>query len=205
MTSDRPQTAPEHNPTRPMHRRRLALVLAAIAGSVAIAAYVWHDTRTPRRFAVVVDGRLYRSGSVSPRQLEYLANRYGIRTVISLLNPDAPESVAERQAAQRLGLTWHNIPLPGNGASTPADRRRIRQLLVPPLAEPTLVHCAAGVNRTGLAIGLYRIHHDGWTVEQVINEMLRFDFDNEATHANLRDALAAEAALARGGNPRPAP
>ena len=194
MTDDRPQTVPAPNPARPIHRRRrLTLVLAAIVGSAAIAAYVWHDTRTPRRFAAVVDGRLYRSGGVSPRQLEYLANRYGIRTVISLLNPEAPESVAEREAAQRLGLTWHNIPLPGNGASTPADRRRIRQLLNPPLTEPTLVHCAAGTNRTGLAIGLYRIHHDGWTDDQVIAEMLRFDFENGPNHQQLREALAAEA------------
>ena len=125
--------------------------------------------------------------------------------MISLLNPDAPESIAEREAAERLGLRWHNIPLRGNGASTPADRDRIRQLLSAPPAEPTLVHCAAGTNRTGLAIGMYRIRHDGWTVEQVIDEMLRFDFENGTHHANLRDALAGEAELARDGKPRSAP
>ncbi len=205
MTHGRAQPGPDTKPPRPPYRRLLAILETASLLTAAGGGYVWHDSRSPKRFAAVVDGLLYRSGGVSPRQLEYISRRYGIRTVISLLNPDAPESIAEREAAERLGLRWHNIPLPGNGASMPADRDRIRRLLSAPHAEPTLVHCAAGTNRTGLAIGMYRIQHDGWTVEQVIDEMLRFDFENEAHHANLRDALAAEAALARDGNPRPAP
>lgn len=205
MTDDHSQTVPAYDPTRSMQRGRVALVLAALVGAGAVAAFIWHDTRTPKRFASVVEGQLYRSGGVSPRQLEYLATRYGIRTVISLLNPDAPESVAEREAAQRLGLTWHNIPLPGNGASTANDRRRIRQLLDPLPGEPTLVHCAAGANRTGLAIGIYRIHHDGWTDEQVIAEMLRFDFENGPNHQQLREALAAEAGTSAHGAVSTAP
>lgn len=197
--------AEQERRARPPARRRLAILVTALLLATTIGGYVWHDSRTPKRFAAVVDGRLYRSGSVSPRQLEYLADRYGIRTVVSLLNPDAPESAAEREAAQRLGLTWYNVPLRGNGASTPADREIIRQFFRRLPLQPTLVHCAAGTNRTGLAIGMYRIHHDGWTYEQVIEEMLQFDFENEANHANLRDALAAEAALARDGKPRSAP
>ena len=197
--------AEQEQRARPPCRRRLAILVTALLLATTIVGYVWHDSRTPKRFAAVVDGLLYRSGGVSPRQLEYISQRYGIRTVISLLNPDAPESIAEREAAERLGLTWHNIPLRGNGSSTRADRDRIRELLARPPAEPTLVHCAAGTNRTGLAIGIYRIRHDGWTVERVIDEMLRFDFENEANHANLRDALAAEAALARDRKPRSAP
>ena len=171
MTNERTQAGPTIKATRPPYRRPWPILATAVLLTTAIGGYVWHDSRTPKRFAAVVDGLLYRSGGVSPRQLEYVSRRYGIRTVISLLNPDAPESIAEREAAERLGLRWHNIPLRGNGSSTPADRDRIRQLLSAPPAEPTLVHCAAGTNRTGLAIGMYRIRQDGWTVEQVIDEI----------------------------------
>lgn len=182
---------------RNLFRRRWWLVVP-IAVGLAVAAAVWHqNTRLPKRFAAVVAGRLYRSGSVSPVQLDHLRREYDIRRVICLLASDAEVTQSERQAAQQLGIEWHNVPLAGDGSSTPADRRRIRALL---LAEPpegaTLVHCAAGSNRTGLAIGMYRLHHDGWPLDRVLDEMRAFGFKDKPHHENLRRALAAEAAAA---------
>ena len=146
----------------------------------------------PKRFGVVEPGRLYRCGEISPAQLEHLAAEYHLRTVLSLLAPDAPESVAERQAAERLGLRWVNVPLPGNGASTAEERTRIKAVLFDLDAGPTLVHCAAGTNRTGLAVGMYRLHRHGWTLEQVLAEMRDFGFEDLPKHENLRQALEAE-------------
>jgi protein tyrosine phosphatase (PTP) superfamily phosphohydrolase (DUF442 family) len=172
----------------------LAVALAAIAGAALVS---WDlGQRLPRRFAPVVEGGLYRSGAVSPGQLQRLARDYGIRSVVSLLDPNAPESIAERRAAERLGIAWHNVPLPGDGASTPIERARIKALLFDVKAMPILVHCAAGTNRTGLAIGLYRMHKQGWTLEEVLEEMRRFGFKDRPHHENLRQALAAEAAAA---------
>jgi protein tyrosine/serine phosphatase len=186
-----PQTTP---PTRPAARRRAVATLAVVlivAG--ASTAYWWHTTRLPKRFAAVAPGRLYRSGEVSPAQLERLQHDYGIGRVICLLNENAPVTVAERDAAQRLGLRWENVSLTGDGASTPEDRARILSLLTEPNAPPTLVHCAAGVNRTGLAVGLYRRHVEGWSYDQVLEELLEFDFENLPKHESLRQALASPA------------
>lgn len=171
-------------------------MLAAVA---FVAAVVWWQTVgwRPKRFAVVVPGQVYRCGSVSPEQLARLRREYGIRTVLSLLNPDAEESRQERAAARRLGIRWINVPLRGDGSSTAADRDRIRAVLLDPSLRPILVHCAAGVNRTGLAIGIYRLHAEGWTLEQVLREMRRFGFEDLPRHENLRQALAAEAELAK--------
>jgi protein tyrosine phosphatase (PTP) superfamily phosphohydrolase (DUF442 family) len=174
----------------------LAMALAAVAGAVLVS---WDlGQRLPKRFAPVVEGRLYRSGAVSPGQLARLARDYGIRSVLSLLDPNAPESIAERQAAERLGIAWHNVPLPGDGASTPAERARLKALLFDVKGMPMVVHCAAGANRTGLAIGLYRLHKQGWTLEEALDEMRRFGFKDRPQHENLRQALAAEAAAALG-------
>lgn len=182
-----------------LHRKRLGIPLLVALGVAVASAAVWWQLaqRLPKRFAAVVEARLYRSGQVSPAQLERLVRDHGVRTVVSLLNRDAPASVVERQTAEQIGITWHCIPLPGNGASTPAERAEIKTLLFDPDAAPTLVHCAAGVNRTGLAIGMYRLHVQGWTLEQVLEEMRAFGFEDRAHHQNLRDALAAEAALAQ--------
>jgi protein tyrosine/serine phosphatase len=186
---------------QPRFKRRIWLASGALVallgiagGALAVQAY-----RLPKRFATVVEGQLYRSGEVSPAQLERLQREYGVRRVVCLLNATAPVTVAERDAAKRLGLEWQNVSLPGNGASTPADRARIRALLTDPNAPPTLVHCAAGVNRTGLAVGLYRLHQDHWPLEQVLAELHSFGFENEPRHENLRQALADEAQLAAAG------
>ncbi|QOJ15636.1 MAG: tyrosine-protein phosphatase [Planctomycetia bacterium] len=176
--------------------RRCGTLLSVMA-ALALAA-TW-DTRPdlPRRFGVVEAGELYRSGEISPRQLAHLARERGVRTVISLLDPSAPVSQRERAAAERLGLRWVNIPLRGDGSSTAGDRARILEALERADNGPTLVHCAAGSNRTGLAIGLHRIVRRGWTVERAMEELRSYDFEDLPKHQNLRDALR-EAAL-RGG------
>ncbi|MGD8450416.1 MAG: tyrosine-protein phosphatase [Phycisphaerae bacterium] len=171
-----------------------AVLAAAIVGSLAFTL-VWPDH--PKRFAPVVDGRLYRCGSVTPPQLAWARDEYGIRRVLCLLNPAAVETQEERAAAERLGLAWSNVPLPGNGASTPEDRRQILAWLREADDGPGLVHCAAGVNRTGLAVGLYRLHVEGWPLERVLAELRANGFEDEPKHENLRQALAAEAELAK--------
>ncbi|MBW7903987.1 MAG: tyrosine-protein phosphatase [Phycisphaerae bacterium] len=183
-----------------VNRRRLVLILLAAASvGIGAGAWAWRSAAYPKRFAEVVPGRLYRSGELAPQQLERVAREHGVRTVLSLLDPNAPQSVAERAAAERLGLRWINVPLRGDGSSTDADRDVIRDVILDPDCGPLLVHCAAGANRTGLAIAMYRINAEGWTVEQALAEMRRFGFDDLPKHQNLRDALAAEAQRAGAG------
>lgn len=168
---------------------------AALIPAVAVllwAAWSSYARPLPKRFGAVVPGRLYRCGDVAPRELEYAVRTYGVRTVLSLLNPDVPASIEEREVARRLGLRWENVPLPGNGASTPEERERIKRVLFDPEAGPLLVHCAAGSNRTGLAVGMYRIHREGWSVEDVLREMRRYAFEDLPKHDNLRAALRLE-------------
>ncbi len=172
--------------------RRLLLIFllidAVVVAVVLMLIFSWSQ-QLPKRFGVVKEGELYRSGEITPKQLANLQREYGIRRIISLLNPSAPESHAERAAADQLGIVWDNVPLRGDGSSTEAERTRILNLIRRPEAGPTLVHCAAGANRTGLAIGLYRIHDEGWGYEQVLAEMRDYDFEDLPKHQNLRDAL----------------
>jgi tyrosine-protein phosphatase SIW14 len=168
----------------------MAVALVTAGGGIAW----WRSAHIPKRFAAVVPGRLYRAGELTPTQLEYLHRTYGVERVLSLLDPEAPESQAERAAAQRLGVTWENVPLRGNGESTAAQRARVLELLCTPDAPPTLVHCAAGANRTGLAIGLYRLHVQHWPLERVMAELRSFGFDDLPKHENMRAALRAAAA-----------
>lgn len=179
---------------RMTRRQRVAVAIGAVAVIAGATGGWWYATRLPKRFAPVVEGRLYRSGEITPAQMARLQHEYGIGRVVSLLNPDAQVSVVEREAAGQLGLEWVNVPLTGDGASETEDRETLLSLLDDPNAPPTLVHCAAGTNRTGLAVGLYRLHCQHWPLDEVLAEMRRFDFEDLPKHENLRAALAAEAA-----------
>ncbi|MBL8880551.1 MAG: tyrosine-protein phosphatase [Phycisphaerales bacterium] len=180
-------------------RTGLILTFALVAAAGGVGAWIYHDSRVPKRFGTVEDGRLYRSGEITPRQLKHLAETYGIQTVLSLLDPEHPRSKIEKAAAEELGLLWVCVPLPGDGASTAEQRKHIREIVLDDSLGPTLVHCAAGANRTGLAVGMYRIHHDGWTTPRVLEEMRTYDFEDEPKHENLRAALEAEYAEAHPG------
>ncbi len=170
------------------------LIPAAVILSLGGAGGAWyHSIVTPKKFGVVESGRLYRCGKITPLQLERVAREHGIRTVLSLLDPTHPDSIAEREAAERLGLRWLNVPLSGDGSSRPEDRDSIREIVLDQSLAPLLVHCAAGANRTGLTCGMYRIHHDGWSYEQVLDEMRSYGFDDLEKHENLREALRLEA------------
>jgi tyrosine-protein phosphatase SIW14 len=186
--------------SRSPSQRRFLVVAGLALVAAAGAAVLWTGHRLPKRFGVVEDGRLYRCGEITPSELEHVTRNYGLRTILSLLNPDVPESVAERRAAEELGLRWVNVPLPGNGASTAEQREKIKAVLFDLDAAPILVHCAAGANRTGLAVGMYRLHRSGWEVEQVLAEMRDHGFEDLPRHENLRAALAAEWRAARSGD-----
>ena len=168
------------------------LVAALLFGIVGF----WLQARAyPKRFGVVVPGLLFRSGEVQPHHLSRLKEEFGITTVLSLLDPDAPESIAERKAAKELNIRFLNVPLRGNGASTREDRDQIREYVCDPSNQPLLVHCSAGANRTGLTIGMYRMHVNGWNYEAVLKEMKTYDFEDEPHHENLRAALREEQTL----------
>ncbi|MBI5864358.1 MAG: tyrosine-protein phosphatase [Planctomycetes bacterium] len=184
-------------------RRKAARWAIGVALVILVAggwAY-YQNSRLPKRFGVVEPGRLYRSGEVTPGQLERVVEQFGVRTVLSLLDPDAPESRAERAAAERLGLRWLNVPLRGDGSSRPEDREQIRRILFDDSLGPLLVHCAAGSNRTGMACGLYRIERQGWSYERTLEELRQYGFDDLDKHENVRDALREAAAAST----KPAP
>lgn len=177
-------------------RRRTLIAVVGLVSLPALAgglAWAWRARELPRRFDVVVEGRLFRSGTITPEQLGRVKARYGVRRVLCLLDANAPETAAERAEAKRLELDWVNIPLTGDGASTPEQRELILKTLADVEHTPTLVHCAAGVNRTGLVVGLYRLRYQGWPLDRVMKELKARGFEDKPHHENLRAALAEEA------------
>jgi protein tyrosine phosphatase (PTP) superfamily phosphohydrolase (DUF442 family) len=148
-------------------------IVASVLGGTTISIF-WINRRAWfwDHFDVVQPGVLYRSGRLGPTQLEAAQRRYGIRTVVSFLRPGR-DTELERERCKRLGMDWINLPMSGDGFGQEEQFRKVLAVLDQPERLPVLVHCASGTCRTGTAVALYRYEHDGWTIEDVADEMKR--------------------------------
>ncbi len=119
-----------------------------------------------------VNAQVYRGGQPKAGGLEKL-KAMGIRTILNLRGED-DHSRAEGDAAQRLGLRYYSISLPG--FSNPKDEEvdRVLDIINAHENQPVFVHCHHGKDRTGTIIASYRISHDGWNAEQAKAEAKRY-------------------------------
>ncbi|MBI0536658.1 protein tyrosine phosphatase [Roseomonas sp. KE2513] len=119
-----------------------------------------------RNWGVVVPGRLYRSNHPSPWQLRDAARRLSLRTVINLRGQrvDCGSDALSRGEAARLGLTHVDAPFESRGAP---HRDRLLRLagIFAEMAEPALIHCKSGADRTGLAAGVFLLLGGGTSAE----------------------------------------
>lgn len=121
------------------------------------AWYNWHE---------VVPGRLYRSNHPTPARLARLVRRYGIRTIINLRGErpysgrQSGTNLLSEAAAAKLGVVHIYAPFESRGAP---HRDRILRLaeIYRTMAEPALIHCKSGADRTGLAAGLFILINGG--------------------------------------------
>ena len=89
---------------------------------------------------------------------------------------DDEEDVAENEILERLGVENIEIPgLDGSGNGPHENYVRAVKEMVRAVEEktPLLVHCAAGTQRTGGAVGLYRMFLEGWSGSEAYAEYLR--------------------------------
>jgi protein tyrosine phosphatase (PTP) superfamily phosphohydrolase (DUF442 family) len=147
-------------------------------GAVTVAAPTVADSLGPMNLTGitiknfgVVDGRIFRGEQPGKDEYTQLA-ALGVKTVIDL-RLDAKSS--SRELAEAAGLTYVNIPIDGHG--TPTDDQATAFLkAVDGTAGTVYVHCAGGRHRTGSMVAVYRMTHNGWTVDQAYAEMEAYDF-----------------------------
>ena len=139
------------------------LIIGIIAAVVGAGVYVWEehleDIIVPRNFGTVVDGSIYRSGRLTPQTLEKVVEAHGIKTVIDFGGYHAGSDVEAAIFAtdERLGLERTQLPMIGDATGDPNHYAQALRMMADPANHPMLVHCAAGSERTGACIALYRV------------------------------------------------
>lgn len=163
-----------HAPMSKSARRIIWIVIV-----IAVAAVVWRkvirDQVIPENFGVVEEGAIYRSAQLTERMLDAVCEEREIRTILNLTG----ESVDyERDVAAAHGANLIEVTMQGDGTGEPSEMARALDVLSDPANHPILVHCAAGAQRTGSIVLLYRHLEQGIPVLEAYPES--FDYEHKA-------------------------
>ena len=156
----------------------LAVLLAVGAGALAVRHW---RAGADLNFACVEAGTLCRSGQPSARQLAEAVRANGIRTIVNLRGADAfakdARAAEEAQFANAHGIRY--VSLPYDEARAQARIAEFLSLVADPANRPVLVHCAKGVERTGVMVAAFRMKVQGWPLPQALAEMEQFGYRRE--------------------------
>ena len=162
----------------------ITIVLMLIVGPIGYAFYTQSQMRA---FRVVRENVLYRSGQLPLSALKRVIHDRGIRTVITLrdsyVEGKPPPDLAEEEYCKGQGLNHVRIPprnWEGPDGIAPVDEgvRTFLNVLADPNNHPVLVHCFAGIHRTGAYCAIYRMEFEGWSNAQAMAEMEACGYDN---------------------------
>jgi protein tyrosine/serine phosphatase len=130
-----------------------------------------------------MDERFHRGARPKEEDLKALA-AMGIKTVIDLTDNSREY---EQPAAEAAGLRYINIPMKDKSYPDMAQIEEFLKVANDPETGKFFVHCAGGRHRTGVVGAVYRFNKYGWNLEQVIDEMYKFDFGSGFGHGKQKD------------------
>ncbi len=146
--------------------------------TVAASATIYFAWQPPKKWGEVMPGKLYRSGQIDQSQVEQVLAENDIDVIVNLLHYEEhdPNQVAELVAAHKLGIPMHRFPLGGDSVGDPDHYILALSAIHHGLEKDqrVLVHCAAGAQRTGAAVAMYRMLVQGWTGREAYRELPKF-------------------------------
>jgi tyrosine-protein phosphatase SIW14 len=161
-----------------------AILIAALVTIVPVARYraVFDHSR---RLRVVEQGVLYRSGCMTREGFVDAVRDLKIKSIINLQDefpdPALRESFfdtstsSEVELCNRLGVRYFFlppdlIPRPRMDRERPQAIDKFLEIMDNPDNYPVLVHCKAGLHRTGVMVAVYRMEYQGWPPELALRE-----------------------------------
>lgn len=126
-------------------------------------------------FHTVEEGRIYRSARPDQHGLEDAIREKKIRTIISF-EDDRPAIEKERKIAENLGVRFISKPLHHDWVQSHEYITGIVDQMCDPKHQPVLVHCALGMDRTGMVIGVHRVLRQKWKKDDAFKEMMAYGF-----------------------------
>ncbi len=171
-------------------RWAFGIVVAVAIVGVPVAHYRSSYVHA-KRLRVVADGKLYRCGQLPADGFRDAFRRYGIRCVVNLQeeakDPHIPQTwldswkgekhVLESELCRQHGVKY--VSLDGGVLDHPDQAPGTRppvideflELLDNPANYPMLIHCKAGLHRTGLLTAVYRLEMQRRSKADAVREL----------------------------------
>lgn len=187
---------------------KLRFVLAFLIGAAVLSVPVVYYRvvyEKEKRFREVSPGRFYRCGQMTADGFRAKLHEHKIKLVINLQDEypdpllpsgywDSPH-ILESQVCKEEGvkyalLTWAGERgLLARNEATPEHRPQViddfLKLCDDPGNYPILIHCLAGLHRTGVLTAVYRMEYEGWSPAEAMRELRANGYgDRKATTAN---------------------
>jgi tyrosine-protein phosphatase SIW14 len=160
------------------------IVLLLITGPMVLA---FRMQKQMREFREVRAGLLYRSGQMRILGLKQVVHDYGVRTIITLrdkaVSGSLPIDLAEEKFCANEEISYYRFPLlhwEAADGSAPVEEnvRKFREILKDPRNHPVLIHCQAGIHRTGAYCAVFRMEYDHWSNQKAIEELKASGYSN---------------------------
>jgi protein tyrosine/serine phosphatase len=177
----------------------MSVVLFAAMVAIPFVYYRANYTHA-KRLRPVTEGKLYRSGCMTAEGFADAIRAHRIRTVINLMDddpdPDLPAGYFDHSGTRESELCAHlNVKMVQLSLDLlpPAQQRdhhpvaiqTFLALMDRPGTYPALIHCRAGLHRTGVMVAIYRMEYEGWTRDEAMRELKANGFgEYAATAAN---------------------
>lgn len=173
--------------------------IALIVGVVPAVCYRYTYTQT-KRLREVDPGKVYRSGQMTVPGFERAVREFGLRTIVNLQDdvpdPDistgyfTTQTIKESALCRQLGVRYVQLSpdlVPRN--TVPERRPKVIEeflaLMDDPGVYPVLLHCKAGLHRTGMLVAVYRMEYQGWGPGAALREVKQNGFgESTCTTAN---------------------
>lgn len=172
--------------TKSQPRFRWRTLLVALAVVVAGSCWWRCDLRhrlIAKRWGVVEPHAIFRSGQISRHLVQPMLEQNQVQVVIDLTDEDLADAdqQAEQAAIHTLGISYHRIPLIGDGTGDIRNYARALETLVQARdsGRRVLVHCSAGSQRTGGVIAAYRLLFQQADRNAVLEELRLYDWQPE--------------------------
>jgi hypothetical protein len=171
--------------TSALVRGALAGTIVALVTLVPLGFYRCEYVHT-KRLREVTPGHVYRSGQMTEDGFAEAIARFHIRTIINLQDeypdPDVRchalggDSIKESELCSRFGVHYVFLPpdlIPRRQVPThrPVAIDRLLRLLDDPETYPVLLHCRAGLHRTGVMVAVYRMEYEGWSQRAALQDL----------------------------------
>ncbi len=172
---------------------RFIVILASLSCAVAVWAMPKPDELAPAslasqveyngsfldryasdNFRVVIPGLLLRANQLQPPIFNAYITEHGIKAVINLIGAQPTEELWQQEVAdcELQGVALYNLALKVHEFMQPQDLAVLLSIF-DEAPGPLMIHCRRGVDRTGVAAGLWLLEKGGVT-RQVACQQLNY-------------------------------